>query len=165
MPEHAIVSDESISYGRGFYPHTHAAPRHDWLHLAGGAIGDGMPVATGAALGAAGKRRVINLQADGSAMYSLQSLWTQGRERLPVTTIILNNRKYNILIGEYKGVGATPGPTAMSMLDLGNPDLKWVSIADGMGIEAARATTMEQCADLMARSFRTDGPFLIELMI
>jgi len=165
MPEQAIVSDESISYGRGFYPHTHAAPMHDWLHLAGGAIGDGMPVATGAALGAGGKRRVINLQADGSAMYSLQSLWTQGRERLPVTTIILNNRKYNILIGEYQGVGATPGPTAMSMLDLGNPDLKWVSIADGMGVEAARATTMEQCADLMARSFRTDRPFLIELMI
>ena len=165
MPEQAIVSDESISYGRGFYPHTHAAPMHDWLHLAGGAIGDGMPVATGAALGAGGKRRVINLQADGSAMYSLQSLWTQGRERLPVTTIILNNRKYNILIGEYQGVGATPGPTAMSMLDLGNPDLKWESIADGMGVEAARATTMEQCADLMARSFRTDGPFLIELMI
>ncbi|MDR3004248.1 MAG: acetolactate synthase large subunit, partial [Acidovorax sp.] len=108
MPENAIVSDESISYGRGFYKFTHAAPAHDWLHLAGGAIGDGMPVATGAALGAKKQRRVINLQADGSAMYSLQSLWTQAREQLPVTTIILNNSKYNILIGEYANVGATP---------------------------------------------------------
>jgi acetolactate synthase-1/2/3 large subunit len=165
MPEHAIVSDESISYGRGFYRHTHAAPAHDWLHLAGGAIGDGLPVATGAALGAGGRRRVISLQADGSAMYSLQALWTQARERLPCTTILLNNGKYGILIGEYKGVGATPGPTAMNMLDLGNPGLAWVHLAKGMGVEAARATTMEQCADLMAQSFRQDGPFLIELMV
>jgi acetolactate synthase-1/2/3 large subunit len=165
MPEHAIVSDESISYGRGFYRHTYAAPPHDWLHLAGGAIGDGMPVATGAALGADKQRRVINLQADGSAMYSLQSLWTQAREQLPVTTLILNNGKYNILLGEYRHVGAIPGATAMSMLDLGNPPLSWVSLAEGMGVEAARATTLEQCADLLRTSFGRAGPFLIELMI
>ena len=165
MPENSIVSDESISYGRGFYQFTHAAPAHDWLHLAGGAIGDGMPVATGAAIGARRERRVINLQADGSAMYSLQSLWTQARERLPVTTVILNNSKYNILIGEYANVGATPGETAMSMLDLGNPSLSWVQLANGMGVEAARATTLEQLADLMKSSFDKPGPFLIELMI
>lgn len=165
MPEHAIVSDESVSYGRGFYRHTHAAPAHDWLHLAGGAIGDGLPVATGAALGAGGQRRVISLQADGSAMYSLQALWTQARERLPCTTILLNNSRYNILIGEYHGVGATPGPTAMRMLDLGDPGLAWVQLANGMGVEAARATTMEQCADLMVQSFRRPGPFVIELMV
>jgi acetolactate synthase I/II/III large subunit len=165
MPEHAIVSDESVSFGRGFYAHTHAAPPHDWLHLAGGAIGDGLPVATGAALGADGQRRVISLQADGSAMYSLQALWTQARERLPCTTIILNNRRYAILVGEYKAVGATPGPTAMSMLDLGNPDLGWLDLARGLGVEAARATTLEQCVDLMAQSFRQPGPFLIELMV
>ena len=165
MPEHAIVSDESISYGRGFYRHTHAAAPHEWLHLGGGAIGDGLPVATGAALAARGQRRVLSLQADGSAMYSLQALWTQAREKLPCTTVLLNNGKYNILVGEYKGVGATPGPTAMNMLDLGNPGISWVQIANGMGVEAARATTMEQCADLMAQSFRRDGPFLIELMV
>ena len=165
MPENSIVSDESMSYGRGFYQFTHAAPAHDWLHLAGGAIGDGMPVATGAAIGARRERRVINLQADGSAMYSLQSLWTQARERLPVTTVILNNSKYNILIGEYANVGATPGETAMSMLDLGNPSLSWVQLANGMGVEAARATTLEQLADLMKSSFDKPGPFLIELMI
>ena len=165
MPENAIVSDESISYGRDFYKFTHGAPAHDWLHLAGGAIGDGMPVATGAALGAGRQRRVINLQADGSAMYSLQSLWTQAREQLPVTTIILNNRKYNILIGEYASVGAIPGDTAMSMLDLGHPPLDWVKLANGMGVEAARATTLEQCADLMTSSFGRDAPFLVELMV
>jgi acetolactate synthase-1/2/3 large subunit len=164
MPENSIVSDESISYGRGFYRHTHAAPAHDWLHLAGGAIGDGLPVATGAAIGARGQRRVISLQADGSAMYSLQSLWTQARERLPNTTILLNNRSYAILLGEYRSVGATPGPTAMSMLDLGDPLINWTKLANSMGVEAARAETMEECADLMSASFGQPGPFLIELM-
>ena len=165
MPEHAIVSDESVSYGRGFYKNTHAAPPHDWLHLAGGAIGDGLPVATGAAIAAKRQRRVISLQADGSAMYSLQSLWTQARERLPCTTVILKNGRYGILVGEYQGVGASPGPTAMNMLDLGNPSLDWVRLAQGMGVEAAHADTMEQCADLMAQSFAREGPFLIELSV
>ncbi|HVE52515.1 MAG TPA: thiamine pyrophosphate-dependent enzyme, partial [Ramlibacter sp.] len=165
MPENAIVSDESVSYGRGFYRNTFAAPPHDWLHLAGGAIGDGLPVATGAAIAAKGQRRVISLQADGSAMYSLQSLWTQARERLPCTTLLLANGKYDILLGEYRGVGATPGPTAMNMLDLGNPGLDWVQLANGMGVEAARATTMDGCADLLRQSFARSGPFLIELRI
>ncbi|MBL8309324.1 MAG: acetolactate synthase large subunit [Burkholderiales bacterium] len=164
LPEQAIVIDESVSYGRGFYPHTVAAAPHDWLHLVGGAIGAGLPMATGAALAGNG-RRVIALQADGSAMYTLQALWTQARERLPVTTLLLSNRKYGILIGEYKNVGATPGSTAMSMLDLGNPDLDWVKLAGGMGVEAARATTLESCADLMRQSFQRDTPFLIELIV
>lgn len=165
MPEHAIVSDESVSFGRGFYPHTQAAAPHEWLHLVGGAIGAGMPLATGAAIATAGQRRVINLQADGSAMYTLQALWTQAREHLPVTTILLNNGRYNILLGEYRNVGAQPGPTALGMLDLGNPALNWVDLARGMGVEGARATTLEQCADLMRASFGRTEPFLIELMI
>ena len=165
MPENSIISDESLSYGRGFYPHTYAAPAHDWLHLAGGAIGDGLPVATGAALAAKGQRRVISLQADGSAMYSLQSLWTQAREGLPCTTVIISNRKYQILIGEYGNVGATPGKTAMDMLDLSNPDLNWVNLANGMGVEAAVATNLDELADLMRASFDKSGPFLIELIV
>ena len=165
MPEGAIISDESVSFGRSLYAETFAAPPHDWLHRTGGAIGDGMPVGTGAAIGAGASRRVIGLQADGSAMYSLQSLWTQARERLPVTTVILSNRKYNILIGEYKGVGAVPGPTAMNMLDLSNPDIGWVRLAQGMGVEAAQAHSLEQCADLLEASFRQAGPFLIELVL
>ncbi len=165
MPDGSIVSDESISYGRGFSQQTYAAPAHDWLNLTGGAIGDGLPVATGAAIGAGRQRRVISLQADGSAMYSLQSLWTQAREKLPCTTIILSNRKYEILIGEYSKVGATPGATAMSMLDLGTPNLDWPKLANGMGVEAARAKTMEECGDLLAQSFRQPAPFLIELMV
>jgi acetolactate synthase-1/2/3 large subunit len=165
MPEDVIVSDESVTFGRNFYRQTHGAPPHDWLHLAGGAIGDGLPVATGAAIASSRKRRVLSLQADGSAMYSLQSLWTQARERLPCTTVIFNNRKYAILLGEYQAVGAKPGANALSMLDLGEPALDWVKLANGMGVDAARATTLEECADLMAASFRGTGPFLVELAI
>ena len=165
MPEQAIVCDESVSFGRGFYPHTVAAAPHDWLHLVGGAIGSGMPTATGAALATAGQRRVINLQADGSAMYTLQALWTQARERLPVTTVLLNNRRYQILLGEYQNVGAMPGPTALGMLDLGSPDLDWLRLTGGLGVEAARADTLEACADLMAASWRQPGPFLIDLRL
>ncbi len=164
MPEDTVVADESVSFGRGFFAATHAAPRHDWLQITGGAIGCGIPLATGAAIGAGG-RRVVNLQADGSAMYTLQGLWTQAREKLPVTTIVLSNRKYAILLGEYRGVGANPGRTAMDMMDLGNPDLDWVKLAEGQGVAAAKTATLEGCADLMRQSFAKDGPFLIELEI
>jgi acetolactate synthase I/II/III large subunit len=165
MPEGSVVVDEAVTYGRGFFPHTHAAPPHDWLQNCGGAIGYGPSAATGAAVAIGPGRRVIGLQADGSAMYTVQALWTQARERLPVTTVLLSNRKYQILIGEYRNVGANPGRTAMDMLDLGNPDIGWVQLANGMGVEAARAETLDRCADLMAQSFARPGPFLIELMI
>jgi len=165
MPEHSIVSDESISFGRSFYQHTFDAAPHDWLHLTGGAIGGGLPMATGAAIAAKRQRRVISLQADGSAMYSIQSLWTQARERLPCTTIILNNGQYKILLGEYSAVGAAPGKTAMSMLDLGSPSIDFVRLANALGVEAARATTLEECGNLMQASFSTDAPFLIDLAI
>ena len=164
LPEGAIVIDESVSFGRSIYPACHGAAPHDWLQLTGGAIGDGIPLATGAAIGAPG-RRVIGLQADGSAMYTLQGLWTQARERLDVTTVILSNRKYAILLGEYRNVGANPGRTAMDMMDLSNPDLNWPQLANGMGVEAARAETMEQFADLFTQANNRSGPFLIELVI
>ena len=98
-------------------------------------------------------------------MYTVQGLWTQAREKLDVTTIVFSNRKYAILLGELAGVGANPGRTALDMLDIGSPDLDWVRMANGMGVEAARADTCELLADLMAQSFRQKGPFLIELVI
>jgi len=164
LPEQAVVVEESVSFGRAFYPGTvHAAP-HDWLQLTGGAIGAGLPLATGAAI-AAPDRRVVALQADGSGMYTLQSLWTMAREQLDVTVVLLANRKYAILLGELAGVGANPGKTAMDMLDLGNPDLDWVKMANGMGVEAARAESMEAFNDLFAMANQRKGPFLIELVI
>jgi acetolactate synthase-1/2/3 large subunit len=164
MPEHAVIADESVSFGRGFFANTKAAPRHDWLNVTGGAIGGGMPMATGAAIGAPG-RRVINLQADGSAMYTVQALWTQAREKLDVTTVLLSNRKYQILLGELANVGANPGRTALDMMDIGNPDINWPNLAGSMGVEAARTDNAEGFADLLAHSLKRSGPFLIELLI
>ena len=164
MPEGAVIADESVSFGRGFFANTKAAAPHDWLNVTGGAIGGGMPMATGAAIGAPG-RRVINLQADGSAMYTVQSLWTQAREKLDITTVLLSNRKYQILLGELANVGANPGRVALDMMDIGNPDINWPSLANAMGVEAARTDTAEGFADLLAHSLKRSGPFLIELLI
>ena len=164
MPEESIIVDEGISFGAAFYEMSHNAPPHDWMNVTGGAIGYGLPCAAGAAIAGKG-RRVICAQADGSAMYTLQALWTMARENLPVTTVILANRKYQILLAEYANVGAEPGRTAMDMLDLGRPDLDWVKLANGMGVEAARTDTLEGCAALMRGSFGRKGPFLVELVI
>jgi len=164
IPENAIVVDESVTTGRAFFPMTFGAAPHDWLQNCGGSIGYGPPVAVGAAV-ACPDRRVLALQADGSAMYTVQALWTQAREKLDVTTVIFSNRKYQILLGELANVGANPGRTALDMMDLGNPDLDWPKMAQSMGVEAARATTCEELTDLMAGSFRRKGPFLIELVM
>jgi acetolactate synthase-1/2/3 large subunit len=164
LPENAIIIDEAISFGRGFYPKTRGAAPHDWMMLTGGAIGAGIPMAVGAAVAAPG-RRVIALQADGSAMYSLAGLWTQARERLDVTTIILANRQYAILLGELAGVGANPGRTALDMLDLTNPTLNFCQLAAGMGVPAAQAATLDELNHLLTASIARPGPFLIELLI
>ena len=164
MPENAVIVDETVSLGPALYSGSSGAPPHDWLQLTGGAIGDGLPLSTGAAVGAPG-RRVINLQADGSALYTVQALWTQARENLAVTTVILANRRYAILQGELQQVGATPGEASRTLFDLGNPDLDWVAIARGFGVEAASAETMEDFADLLTHANGTSSPFLIELVV
>jgi acetolactate synthase-1/2/3 large subunit len=164
LPEGAIVADEGNTGGLFVSGFTAGAPRHDWLCLTGGSIGYGMPVATGAALACPG-RRVVNLQADGSAMYTIQSLWTQVREGLDVTTIILNNRSYAILNLELSRVGADPGPRALEMLDLTNPELDFVSIARGMGVSATRATTAEEFTEQLEAALATPGPNLVEAML
>ncbi|WP_435608881.1 acetolactate synthase large subunit [Pseudomonas knackmussii] len=164
LPDDAIVIDESVSFGHAFYPGTvHAAP-HDWLQVTGGAIGDGLPLALGAAI-AAPRRRVVALQADGSAMYTPQALWSMAREGLDVTVVLLANRKYAILQHELAGVGAQAGRVAIDMLDIGNPDLDWVRIATGMGVEAVRAEDMASFNSLFAAANQRRGPFLIELVI
>jgi len=164
LPDQAIVVDESVSFGFALYPGTHTAAPHDWLQLCGGAIGEGMPLATGAALAAPG-RRVIDLEGDGSALYDVQALWTQARERLDVTTLIFSNRKYAILEMELRNVGANPGQTALDLFDLKKPPVDWVALANGLGVEAARATSLEQLADLLTASNGRRGPFLIDVEV
>ncbi|MCU4158513.1 acetolactate synthase large subunit [Acidiphilium sp. AL] len=163
LPDQAIVIDEGISFGRGFSRFTHGAAPHLWLQVPGGAIGGGLPTAVGAAVSAPG-RRVVAIQADGSAMYSIAALWTAARQNLDITVILLANRKYAILLHEFAGVGANPGPTALGMLDLGNPDLNFVKLAEGMGVAAAQAPNMARLNELLASSVEHKGPFLIELL-
>lgn len=165
MPEGAIIADEGNTSGLWAAGATAGCPPHDWLCLTGGAIGYGMPVATGAAV-ACSDRKVINLQADGSAMYTLQSLWTQAREGLDVVTIIFNNRSYAVLNMELARVGATNiGETARSMLDLSNPDLDFVSLAKGMGVPAQRALDADSFHKLLAQAIAEPGPSLIEAVV
>jgi len=162
LPEGAIVVDESITSGLSVPAATAGAPRHDWLALAGGSIGQGLPAATGAAVASPG-RRVLSLEADGSAMYTLQALWTQARESLDVTTLLLANRSYAILQFELARVGATGnGERAKAMLDLHDPTLDFVALARGLGVPAEHATTADELVALLERSFSEEGPMLIE---
>jgi acetolactate synthase I/II/III large subunit len=162
VPDDAIIIDEGITLRGPFFRATKHAARHDWLQVPGGAIGGGLPLATGAAIGAPG-RRVIALQADGSAMYTVQALWTQARENLDVTTVLLSNRKYAILMHELKQVGAVAGKTARDLFELDRPEIDWLRMAGSMGVESARADTLGRFADILAHANARRGPFLIEL--
>jgi acetolactate synthase-1/2/3 large subunit len=165
LPEHAIVVDESVSTGRAYFAPTRSAAPHDWLQNMGGSIGIGLPLATGAAI-ACPDRKTICLQADGSAMYTLQALWTQAREGLDVTTVLFNNRSYAILKGELANVGAkNVGRKALDMLDLGRPDLDFVTLARGMGVPGARVTAMDEFNRRFVEGVRTPGPYLVEVML
>jgi len=165
LPEHAIVSDEGATVGAAAPGRTAGAPPHDWLCLTGGAIGQGLPVALGAAV-ACRDRRVIALQADGSSLYTVQALWTMAREGLDVTTILLANRAYAILNMELGRVGAgAGGPRARDMFDLSRPELDFGAIARGFGVPASRARTSEELRDQLARSLATPGPSLIEAVV
>ena len=135
------------------------------MMVTGGSIGNGPPFATGAAV-ACPNRKVINLQADGSGMYTLQALWTQARERLDVLTIVFNNGAYAILKREMANLGVTEiGANALRMIEFNDPPLDWVSLAKGMGVEGARADTCERFVDLLRTALSRKGPFLIEAMI
>ncbi len=165
LPEGAIISDEGATSGAGTALATATAAPHDILSLTGGSIGQGIPVATGAAVGAPGAK-VVCIQGDGGAMYTLQALWTQAREKLDVTTVIFANRSYAILNIELARVGAgNPGPKALSMLDLHNPELDWTKLAGGLGVEASRAANIRDFESQFAAAMRGKGPRLIEAVL
>ncbi|CNF74523.1 acetohydroxyacid synthase IlvX [Mycobacterium tuberculosis] len=169
LPEGAIVSDEANTSGLWLAGATAGAPPHDWLSLTGGAIGQGLPVATGAAV-ACPDRPVVCLEADGSAMYTLSALWTQAREGLDVTTVVFNNGAYAILSMETTRVGAVEAPPeagtiARDMVDLSRPSLDFVAMASGMGVPATRAHTAEEFADQFGKALAEPGPHLIEAVV
>lgn len=163
LPEGAIVSDESNTCGLHVPGATAGCPPHDWLTLTGGAIGQGLPVATGAAV-AAPDRRVVCLEADGSALYTVQALWTQAREGLDVTTVVFDNRAYGILEFELSRVGAgEAGPAARALLDLGGPALDFCALARGMGVPAVSVTTSEELVAALDRALAEPGPSLVHV--
>jgi acetolactate synthase-1/2/3 large subunit len=165
LPEGAIVSDEALTSGVTLAAHTAGAPRHDVLTLTGGAIGQGLPVAIGAAI-ACPDRPVFALEGEGSAMYTIQSLWTMAREQLDVTVVIFNNRSYAILNIELERVGAKEGgPKARSQLDLARPDLDFVDIARGQGVPAERVDTGEELVAALERAVSEPGPHLVEVIV
>ncbi|MDA8986079.1 acetolactate synthase large subunit [Luminiphilus sp.] len=165
LPENAIVCDEGATNSLGAFLLTANAAPHDWLTLTGGAIGQGLPLAIGAAI-ACPSQKIIALEADGSGMYTVQALWTMVREQLDITVMLLNNRSYAILNIELNRVGVdVPGPTALSLLDLSNPDLEWTDIAKGMGMKATKVTSIQALDQAMAGAMTTAGPLLIEVML
>ncbi len=165
LPEDAVISEEAATSGAGLTRFLPSSAPHDILYLTGGAIGQALPVATGAAVAAPG-RKVIAVSGDGGAMYTLQSLWTQAREKLDVVTVICANRAYAILDIELTRVGAgNAGPKALSMLDIGHPDLDWVALARGMGVEAERAQDCTEFAAAFEDAMKHEGPRLIEAVL
>jgi acetolactate synthase-1/2/3 large subunit len=157
-----VVVEESITARSSMERETLGAAPHDWLTLVGGAIGEGLPLATGAAFASPG-RKVVCLEADGSAMYTAQALWTQARYGLDVTTVILSNRAYAILQVEMQRIVAErPGPRATSMLELSGPELDFAALATAMGVESARASTAGELARALRGGLDGAGPFLVD---
>ncbi|MCE3285057.1 MAG: acetolactate synthase large subunit, partial [Steroidobacteraceae bacterium] len=165
LPDDAIIVDEAQTSGVMLPLMTAGAPRHDVLALTGGAIGQGLPCAVGAAV-ASPDRPVLALVGDGSAMYTIQALWTMAREQLNVVAVILNNRAYSILNVELQRVGAADaGPKAKAQLDLRNPALDFVQMGRSMGVPSVRATTTADFVAALERAFKTPGPHLIEAVV
>ncbi len=163
IPQDAIVVDEAITTGRAFFPATAGAPPHTWLNNCGGSIGYGMPVAIGAAV-ACPDRKVLGLIGDGSAMYTVQALWTMARENLDITILIFANRTYQILRGELTNVGVgNPGPRAIDMLSLDRPALDWVQMAQSMGVQAVRVDDCDGLEDAMQTGLGSSSPYLIQV--
>ena len=165
QPEGAIVVDEGATSGLAWFALSAGAPPHDVLALTGGAIGQGLPAAVGAAL-ACPERKVIAFQADGSGMYTLQALWTMARESLDVTVVIAANRAYRILQAELGRAGIfEPGPVASSLTDLTHPALDWVSLARGLGVPGARADSAEAFTAAFRSALAEPGPSLVEAVL
>jgi acetolactate synthase-1/2/3 large subunit len=165
MPDGTIVVDEGNTAGYAVPMATAGCRPHDWLCLTGGSIGMGLPVATGAAL-ACPDRAVLALEGDGSAMYTIQALWTQAREELNVTNVILANRSYAILDLEMMRMGlGAPGPVAKQMLALTRPELDFVAMGRSMGVPSSRAASADELVAQLRQSFATPGPTLIEVVL
>ena len=165
QPEHAIVVDESITTGFVYRTIHDRCLDHDWIPLSGGAIGQGIPSATGSAI-AAPDRPVIALVGDGSAMYSVQALWTQARMGLNVTTVICSNRQYAILLEEYRRADlGEPSPTGSAILNLTEPCIGWPNLASSLGVPGVEVSTADELRESLEQALEEPGPHLIAAQI
>ncbi len=165
MPENSIIVDEAVTSGLMLTMYTAGAPRHDLIALTGGSIGFGLPNAVGAAV-ACPQRKVIALVGDGSAMYTIQALWTMAREKLDIISIVFNNRCYAVLNVELQRVGASgAGDRARAQLDLKNPPLDFVQLGQSMGVASRRTTTTEEFLAAFEHALGSPGPHLIEAIV
>ncbi len=166
IPENAIVVNEAATTGLAWNAQyaSKAAP-HTMLFLTGGAIGQGLPNALGAAL-ACQDQRVIAFQADGSGLYTLQALWSMARESADVTVVVCANRRYRVLQSELARASvAEPGPKAQSLTDLTRPVIDWGALAKGFGVPACSVSTDNELADALMRMLAERGPNLIEAVL
>jgi acetolactate synthase-1/2/3 large subunit len=165
LPDDAIVSDEMVSAMAAVWPHLAQAAPHDFLPVTGGSIGQGLPVALGAAIACPG-RKVVALEADGSGMYTPQALWSMARENADVTVVIFANNRYRILDIEMQRTGASGfGPVAETMIDIGRPQIDWVKLSESLGVPAVRAETAGQFERELRAALAVRGPRLIEARI
>src|SRR5690606_38917847 len=165
QPEGAIVVDEGTTSSAAWFALAAGAPPHTVLGLTGGAIGQGLPCAVGAAI-ACPERKVIALQADGAGLYTLQALWTMARESLDVVTVVCANRAYRILQVELARAGvAEPGPKARALTDLARPEIDWTAVARGFGVPSARVADADAFAKELGRALAEPGPALIEALL
>jgi acetolactate synthase-1/2/3 large subunit len=165
LPENALIAEEMVSSSEPVLAHLANAAPHERMPVTGGSIGQALPVAVGAAV-ACPDQKVLALEADGSGMYTLQALWTMARENLDVLTVIFANRRYRILDVELRRTGAKGfGEIANNMIDIGRPNLDWVSLAQGMGVAATQATTTAEFQSQFRDAVRERGPRLIEALI
>jgi len=165
MPSDAVISDDAVTSGLPIFLQTKGARPHDWLSLTGGAIGQGIPLAAGAAIACPG-RKVLSLNGDGAAMYTVQGLWTLAREALDVTVVIFANHSYRILGIELARTGAgAPGRAASGLLSLDDPRIDWVSLASGLGLPGVRCADAESFDAAFAAAMAQTGPTLIEVQL
>ncbi len=165
LPANAIVSAEGATLGFPFNALASQAERHTTIVLTGGAIGQGLPSAFGASV-AAPDRKVVALQSDGSALFTIQALWSMAREGSDVVVILASNQRYNILINEMSRNGyALTSPPVRDLLNLARPAVDWQALSTSFGVPSNRVESVSALRRAFQAALAERGPRLIEVVL
>jgi benzoylformate decarboxylase len=163
LPRDAVVVEEALSSGPGLRQLIKSDDPQSFFGLRGGGIGWGLPAAIGVKLALA-HRPVVALIGDGSAMYTCQALWTAAHDRVGAIFVILNNRSYRILKQRANAMKGFAAQTDRYVgMDLTDPAIDYVGLAQALGLRAARAATLAEAIDLLKLGLGQDGPMLIDV--